>query len=125
MLNEIKEYELYLTKGYGGIIRKKNLQDSLAGIRSALTLLARGFIADCKKEGIFDIAKIHLYTKTFLEVWLVGIAVASENAKTSNKTETLIEAIKEIKRYKTLSVTLKKADEANLLRHMNHEKISQ
>ncbi|MBO7218000.1 MAG: hypothetical protein J6V50_04790, partial [Clostridia bacterium] len=123
MLNEIKEYEFYLTRGYGDIIRSKNLKDSLSGIRAILVALARGFIGDCKNEGIFDTEKLHFYTIAFLKVWLVGIEAAIENAANKND-QMLGNTLKEIESYKILSERLKKADAENLLGYMNREKIN-
>ena len=113
MLNEKKEYELYLTEGYDGLIRRANLADSLNGIRSVLTLLSRGFI-DCLRDAeISDMEIIGRYTTAFLKVWLVGKVAANEQ-------ETLVE----MEKIPLLCKQVEKADTANLHKYMNKENIT-
>lgn len=72
MLNEKKEYELLLTDAYGGLLRRDNLKNDLAGIRPALTVLARGFLDVCDKEGVNSIRDKNTLCCEFLKCWIIG-----------------------------------------------------
>jgi len=54
MLNEIEEYQLYLSKFIKKIplFYKKNIEDGLSGIDRPLSVLARGFLSKCNSEGL-------------------------------------------------------------------------
>jgi len=117
MLNEIKEYSLYLTKGYGKLIYNPNLSDKLKGIRAVLTLLARGFLDDCYNDGVDSLETQHWYTVAFLQTWLIGERV------TELSDERINNALNEIRAYPTLQQKLDLAKEANLLDYMIAENI--
>ena len=72
MLNEYKEYELLLTEGYGGLLRRDNVKNKLAGLRPVLTVLARGFLERLEQNGITDIAEKSAACDEFLKCWLKG-----------------------------------------------------
>lgn len=72
MLDERREYELYLTKDFGGLYKRENIKNGLSGIRHILTILARGFLELCDEEGIFDYKKKDSLTQAFLICWLKG-----------------------------------------------------
>lgn len=72
MLNEYKEYQLLLTEGYGELLRRDNLKNKLSGLRPVLTIIARGFLELCAKEGITDIAEKSSACDNFLKCWLMG-----------------------------------------------------
>ncbi|MBQ5816408.1 MAG: hypothetical protein IIW33_02985 [Oscillospiraceae bacterium] len=72
MLNEKKEYSLYLKKGYGSLLRRDNLKNDLAGIRQALTILARGFLELCESEGCTSISEKTALCKDFLYCFMTG-----------------------------------------------------
>lgn len=72
MLNEKQEWNLYLTQGYGNLLRDDNLKEALSGIRRPMTVLARGFLTACHNLGITNIAQAERYTIDFLISWLLG-----------------------------------------------------
>ena len=72
MLNEYKEYQLLLTEGYGELLRRDNIKNKLSGLRPVLTIIARGFLELCEKEGITDIAEKSSACDNFLKCWLMG-----------------------------------------------------
>lgn len=117
MLNERLEYNLYLTKGYGGLILGENLKDGLKGIKWVLTLLARGFIDICRENQICDIKTIDTYTEAFLKVWILGEKVSGLNDVKLNETiETMSKNLR-------LRVQLQNAQKVCLLEHMNRNNI--
>ena len=105
MLDEKKEYQLYLTQGYGGLLRRDNLKNDLAGIRRAFFVLARGFIALCDREGVCDLNSKHTLCREFLLCWLTGKYDASVYAP------------------KAIVSELEKAAKAALSKHLVDEKI--
>jgi hypothetical protein len=117
MLDEKLEYNLYLTKGYEGLLSNENLADSLKGLRRVLTVLARGFLDTCYAEKITDVHKQHIYTVSFLKVWLIGDEVSDICD------DELKDALEEIAKYAKLNKQLKLAKKANLLSHMIENKI--
>ncbi len=72
MLNEKREFDLYLTSGYGGIVFNDTLKDSLSGIRHLFTVLARGFLEVCRENGITEKGERHALTTAFLKTWALG-----------------------------------------------------
>lgn len=70
MLNEKKEYEFYLTRGYGNLLTKDNMENGLSGLRQALTVLARGFLELLESEGISAISDQDTLCSEFLFCWL-------------------------------------------------------
>jgi len=78
MLNEKREFDLYLTQGYGGSLRTDNLADSLKGIRRVLTVLARGLLDICRENGIAEKGRL-------------DIAVASLTGLTRSRAASLID----------------------------------
>ena len=70
MLNEKKEYEFYLTKGYGKLLTKDNVENGLAGLRHVLTVLARGFLELIETEGINSTEQKDTLCQEFLFCWL-------------------------------------------------------
>lgn len=114
MLNEIKEYSIYLSEGYCGLIRRDNINDGFKGLRYVLTLLARGFLDDCYKEGIVGINEQHRYTESFLKVWLVGELVSE-----LKDGESVISNVQELSKYPVLKNRLQRAKKANLLSYMD------
>ena len=100
MLDEKREYQLYLTQGYGGLLRRDNLKNDLAGIRQVLTILARGFIELCGREGLSDLNSKHALCKEFLKCWVTGEHSTSTDAP------------------KGIVAELEKAKKASLLKHL-------
>lgn len=72
MLNEKAEYEFYLENGYNDLLRRENLRSELSGVRSAMTVLARGFLERCAQCGVRNIEDKHRYTLVFLKAWTAG-----------------------------------------------------
>lgn len=87
MLNEIWEYALYLSDGYGGLLRKDNLSSGLSGVRDAMTVLARGFLDRCAQCGINDIERRHRYTRVFLKAWTAGADIIAADEDTMREIE--------------------------------------
>ncbi len=117
MLDEKLEYSLYLTKGYGGIIYKNTIKDSLKGIRAILTVLARGFLEDCRDERIESIERKHRYTVAFLKIWLLGdgISLLKDNDPQND--------LSEIEKYPLLKERCELAKNACLLSYMEEKGI--
>lgn len=72
MLDERKEYRLYLAKGYGGLFKRDNIKNGLAGLRPILICIARGFLELLEETGVESLAKKDLLTQEFLSCWLTG-----------------------------------------------------
>lgn len=72
MLNEIREYELYLKKDYGGLYKRDNVKNNLSGLRAILTCLARGFLDLLKQLDVTDWSQKDSLTQEFLICWLTG-----------------------------------------------------
>lgn len=70
MLNEITEYELYLTEGYGNLLTKGNVENGLSGLRQVLTVLTRGFLQLLESEGISSLKDQDALCVQFLLCWL-------------------------------------------------------
>lgn len=70
MLNEKTEYALYLTKGYGNLLTKGNIENGLSGLRQVLTVLARGFLELLNSEGITSLQDQDALCAQFLLCWL-------------------------------------------------------
>lgn len=72
MLNEIREYELYLEKDYGGLYKRDNAKNNLSGLRAILTCLARGFLDLLSRLNVTDWSQKDSLTQEFLICWLMG-----------------------------------------------------
>ena len=116
MLNEKQEYRLYLTADYGDLLRRDNLTDCLSGLRPVLTVLARGFLENCRESGVRDPADLHRYTIAFLKVWLLGEAVSQLEDGTD-------EALREAATRPLLAEKLQAAADACLLRHLDEQEV--
>ncbi len=72
MLNEIKEYNLYLSSDRSEIpLRNETTKKNLTGIRRPLQVLARGFLELCEKNSISP-EKTIAACKAFLYGWVCG-----------------------------------------------------
>ncbi|MBQ1186705.1 MAG: hypothetical protein IIX54_03350 [Clostridia bacterium] len=100
MLNEKKEYELYLTEGYGKLITRENIKNGLAGLRHILTVLTRGFLELLDSEGITSTEQKDTLCQEFLFCWLTEEYTLPKYATIKMKKE------------------FSKAKEASLLKHI-------
>lgn len=72
MLNEIKEYESYLSGDLQSIpLQKAMLRNNMSGIRRPLQVLARGFLEKCIKLGT-PLKEAIPMCKAFLHTWICG-----------------------------------------------------
>ena len=100
MLNEKKEYELYLTGGYGKLLTKDNIENGLSGLRHILTVLARGFLELLDAEGGYSLAEKDALCQEFLFCWI-------------NEKYTLPEKVSD-----KVAAEFKKAKSCSLLKHI-------